>query len=568
MVAFLISGHISASQKLFGGEDMQNGRETQRGNSTDLNGSKEPPSVLPNIVFAAVAGLLILGMVANGLVHRHDGLGDFLTAFVPFGVVLACLVFMYWHFRSAGFGNDVQAADLGAAHGFGRPDEAVNSEAALNHTDPLTGLGNRKRLQEKHARIATTRIGGRQRLTLGLVNLDGMKPINDLFGSTGGDEILRQCAARLEAAVHEDGFICRLSGDEFGFLFPDVGDRNSAEEKGRLLQNVLLAPFDLNGHTVRLSGSFGFAVSKAENESFEDLITNAGTALYHSKRNGRSRVTVYSSEIEEMSRENARLEQALRNAVAEHQVEPYFQPIISLQDGSLLGFEALARWNDPEFGSVSPAKFIPLAEERGIIAALTESMLLRAAEIAANWPEELFLSFNLSSVQLVDPSTANNIIKIIDAAGLPPSRLEIEVTETAMMSDPETAAMVIDQLHQAGVCISMDDFGTGQSSLGRLRELQLDKVKIDRAFIAAIGEDKPAEHIVRAILEMCAGLELTVVAEGIEEIKQAESLKNYGCHAGQGYLFGKPQDARRTMSYIRDFLGRDESREEKLALRA
>ncbi len=142
---------------------------------------------------------------------------------------------------------------------------------------------------------------------------------------------------------------------------------------------------------------------------------------------------------------------------------------------------------------------------------------------------------------------------MIRRAGLPPHRLEIEVTETAIMSDPETASMIIDELHDAGIRISMDDFGTGQSSLGRLRELKLDKVKIDRAFIMAIGEDKPAEHIVRAILEMCAGLELTVVAEGIEELRQAESLKRYGCHAGQGYLFGKPQDAQRTMGYIREF---------------
>ena len=323
------------------------------------------------------------------------------------------------------------------------------------------------------------------------------------------------------------------------------------------MQEVLNAPFDLDGRSVRISGSFGFGVVPHAGNDIEKVVENISSALYHSKRGGRGRVTVYSKDIEKLILENAKIEQALRRATANNEVKPHYQPIISLQDVTLLGFEALARWIDPELGFISPGKFVPLAEERGIIAPLTESLLMQAASTASAWPEHLFLSFNLSSVQLVDPSTAKTIISVIRRAGLDPKRLEIEVTETAIMTDPETAAMIIEELHEAGIRISMDDFGTGQSSLGRLRELKLDKVKIDRAFIMAIGEDKPAEHIVRAILEMCAGLDLTVVAEGIEELGQAESLKSYGCHAGQGYLFGKPQDEHRTMGYIREFLGED-----------
>ncbi|MFZ1813545.1 MAG: EAL domain-containing protein [Rhizobiaceae bacterium] len=440
----------------------------------------------------------------------------------------------------------------------GRKEKITSSKAlSLAYTDPLTGLGNKMRMVEKFNRLVESRKDDPAAFTIGLMNLDGMKPINDLFGHSGGDEIIKQCALRLAASVEGDGFVSRYGGDEFAFIFPYVIDEAGAAQKGKLLQNVLLAPFDLDGRTVRLSGSFGFAIHPYAGDTLEQVMANIETALYHSKRRGRGRVTVYTKEVEDMVRENARIEQALRNAIAQHDVKPHFQPIISLQDGTLLGFESLARWIDPELGFVSPGKFIPLAEERGIIAPLTESLLLQAARAAAEWPDELFLSFNLSSVQLVDPSTADNIMDIIRRAGLPPHRLEIEVTETAMMSDPETAGMIIDSLHKSGIRISMDDFGTGQSSLGRLRELKLDKVKIDRAFIMAIGEDKPAEHIVRAILEMCAGLELTVVAEGIEELRQAESLKRYGCHAGQGYLFGKPQDAHKTMGYIRDFMDRD-----------
>ena len=425
---------------------------------------------------------------------------------------------------------------------------------SLAYTDRLTRLGNHQRMMEKFKSMVGDRRQGDKGFLVGVADMDGMKPINDLYGFDGGDEILKQCAQRLSAAMEKDGFVFRIRGDEFGFLMPEIKDEEGALHIGKILQEVLNAPFDLDGRTVRLSGSFGFAVYPDAGHSFEAVMKNIESALYHSKRGGRGRITVFSKEIEDIILENARMEQALRRAIANNEVRPHFQPIISLQDGKLLGFEALARWIDPELGFVSPAKFIPLAEERGIIAQLTDKLLLHAAKVAAGWPDELFLSFNLSSVQLVDPQTAGDIIRTIAKAGLPANRLEIEVTETAMMSDPETACMIIDELHDAGIRISMDDFGTGQSSLGRLRELKLDKVKIDRAFIMAIGEDKPAEHIVRAILEMCAGLDLTVVAEGIEEMNQAESLKRYGCHAGQGYLFGKPQDEHKTMGYIREFM--------------
>lgn len=433
----------------------------------------------------------------------------------------------------------------------------------LSYTDRLTRLGNEQRMMEKFKTLANSKTGSNKGFLVGMADMDGMKPVNDLYGFNGGDEILKQCAQRLSAAVEKEGYVFRTRGDEFGFLFPEITDHEGAEHMGRILQEVLLAPFDLDGGTVRLSGSFGFALYPDAGNSIEVIMRNIESALYHSKRGGRGRITVYSNEIEQLILEKARMEQALRRAVANDDVQPHFQPIISLQDGKLLGFEALARWIDPELGMVSPGKFIPLAEERGIISSLTDKLLLHAARVAAGWPGDFFLSFNLSSVQLVDPTTAKSIIKTIKKAGLEPERLEIEVTETAMMTDPETASAIIDELHSAGIRVSMDDFGTGQSSLGRLRELKLDKVKIDRAFIMAIGDDKPAEHIVRAILEMCAGLDLTVVAEGIEEMAQAESLKRYGCHAGQGYLFGKAQDEHQTMGYIREFIEADHEAEQQ-----
>ena len=527
--------------------------------------SRQSRDVFNWFVAAALAAAAVSGAAAFASIMLPGTIAGYLT-FIPALVPLPAFYFL-WAKMAPMLANETrQIAVLAQERRFAametNPDAQPGEQhqgviVSLAYIDPLTGLGNKMRMNKKFKRLADARRKNPAAFTIGLMNLDGMKPINDLFGYAGGNEVLKQCAMRLAAAVEGDDFVCRYGGDEFAFLFPHVIDENGASEKGKLLQSVLQAPFDLDGNAVRLSGSFGFAVHPDAGENIETVMGNIDTALYHSKRNGRGRVTVYNRELEEMVRENARMEQALRSAVANHQVTPHFQPIISLQDGKLLGFESLARWIDPELGFVSPAKFIPLAEERGIIASLTDSMLYQAARAAAEWPENLFLSFNVSSVQLIDPATAQNIKDVIARAGLPPQRLEVEVTETAMMSDPETAAMIIDELHQAGIRISMDDFGTGQSSLGRLRELKLDKVKIDRAFIMAIGEDKPAEHIVRAILEMCAGLELTVVAEGIEEIRQAESLKRYGCHAGQGYLFGKPQNAQKTLSYIRDFIRSD-----------
>lgn len=428
---------------------------------------------------------------------------------------------------------------------------------SLSLTDKLTGLGNRMRMQAKfntlEADYRESPESRRKGFAIGLVDINGMKPINDLFGISGGDDVIRQCSQRLRSALEGKGFVYRYEGDVFAFVLPGMVSHKEVEETGKLLQEVIQAPFDIAGCQVRLSGSFGFGIYPEAGRSFEAVQNNLGSALYHSKRNGRGRVTLYCEELERTIRENTLLEQSLRRAIENNEISPHFQPIISLKDGSLLGFEALARWIDAELGFVSPAKFIPLAEERGIISRLTDTLLEQAARTAADWPDDLFLSFNLSSVQLIDSNAAQQILTIIEKAGLPPQRLEIEVTETAMMADPVIAAQIIEDLHQAGVRVSMDDFGTGQSSLGRLRELKLDKVKIDRSFIMAIGDDRPAQHIVRAILEMCAGLDLAVVAEGIEEIGQAENLKRFGCDAGQGYLFGKPQDAHTTMNYIREF---------------
>src|SRR5690606_2888986 len=256
-------------------------------------------------------------------------------------------------------------------------------------------------------------------------------------------------------------------------------------------------------------------------------VNKAETALYHAKRSGRGRVVVYTREMEETAKRVTRIEQALRRAVSAGDVEPHFQPIVDLKTRRTIGFEALARWSDRDLGFVSPATFIPIAEERGIIGPLAQLVLRKATEAARSWPDDLFLSFNLSPSQLVDQNTGLQILSILNKTGFDPRRLEIEITETGLMTDPASAEKIVEDLKRVGIRVSLDDFGTGQSSLGRLREFNFDKLNIVRAFVSSILDDKPSEHIIRAILAMCEGLGMDVVAEGIEDERQAHRLVQF-----------------------------------------
>ncbi|TCL75830.1 diguanylate cyclase/phosphodiesterase [Rhizobium sp. BK251] len=423
---------------------------------------------------------------------------------------------------------------------------------AMAYTDPLTGLGNRYRMRDKVRLLSAERASDPAPFTIGIANLDSFKPINDLFGSAAGDEILCQVAHRLKACIPDGAIVIRHGGDEFAFVLPLVFERAGAEKFGQMIREVLSAPYDLGDRNVRLSASFGFAIYPFAGEEFEDLLKSAETALYRSKRRGRGQITVYSKEIALEMRRATQLEQALRNAIISDAIDVHFQPIVSLSNSVAVGFEALARWSDPDLGFVSPAVFVPLAEERGFIDALSETLLRKAAEAALSWPRELFLSFNLSSVQLMDPGTTNSILAILGRVGFDPHRLELEITETAVMSSADTAHRILSDLRQAGVRISLDDFGTGQSSLGRLRDFMFDKIKIDRAFVSRINSDRASEHIVKAILAMCEGLDLEVVAEGIEDYAEAVKLRALGCGMGQGYYFGKPADAIATLRYLQE----------------
>lgn len=426
----------------------------------------------------------------------------------------------------------------------------------LAFTDPLTGLGNMRRFFDKVDRLIADRADDPAPFTIGILDLDGFKPINDLFGHAAGDEILIQVAMRLRAAMDGQSAVTRVGADEFAFLLPMVFSEEVASEKSKMLIEILSAPYDVGERTARLSASVGCSLFYSGDETTGVLVQKAETALYQAKRSGRGRVVVYTREMEEAAKRVTRIEQALRRAVSAGEVEPHFQPIVDLRERTVVGFETLARWNDRDLGNVPPSVFIPIAEERGFIGPLSQLILRKATEAARNWPRELFLSFNLSPSQLVDQNTGLHILAILDRTGFDPRRLEIEITETGLMTDPVSAEKIVTDLRRVGIRVSLDDFGTGQSSLGRLREFNFDKLKIDRAFVSSILDDRPSEHIIRAILAMCEGLGMDVVAEGIEEEAQAEKLIQFGCAGGQGYLFGKPANADATLGYLRDTLRR------------
>lgn len=422
-------------------------------------------------------------------------------------------------------------------------------------TDPLTGLGNVHRFYDKVNRLISDRSDDPAPFAVGVLDLDGFKPINDLFGRSAGDEILQQVAMRLRAAMDEHSTVTRIGADEFAFLFPMVFSEDAAAEKARMLIEILSAPYDVGHRTARLSASAGCSLFYSEEDTTDHLLNKAETALYQAKRSGRGRVAVYTREMEEAAKRVTRIEQALRRAAAAGEVEPYFQPIVDLATRRVIGFEALARWTDRDLGPVSPSVFIPIAEERGIISQLSQLMLRKAVEAARDWPEDLFLSFNLSPSQLVDYNTGLQILAILERTGFNPRRLEIEITETGLMNDPVSAEKIVQDMQRVGIRVSLDDFGTGQSSLGRLRDFHFDKLKIDRAFVSSILDDHPSEHIIRAILALCEGLGMEAVAEGIETEAQAERLVDFGCGGGQGFLFGKAQSAEETLKYLLSVTG-------------
>lgn len=416
-----------------------------------------------------------------------------------------------------------------------RAREAVTQMA---YTDALTDLPNRRAFE----RMLSDRIaaGAGKPFAVCLLDLDGFKPVNDAYGHSVGDEVLVEAGKRLRAATAGAGELARMGGDEFAVIADNISSNDDIARLAGKMRSVFDAPIIIGTVTVRLSCSFGFSTYPGSGSDAGRLIDRADMALYRAKADRDGSYRIFDPSFESSAVERAAIEQDLRTAIANNALDIHFQPIIDLTSGKLSGFEALARWNSPTLGPVSPATFVPIAEQCGLIEAMTDNLLLRAARIAAKWPNHLRLAFNMSAFQLDKPSAGLKIIRILAEAGLPPHRFEAEITETAILKNIDASRETIDMLKAAGARVALDDFGTGFSSLSHVKDLPLDKIKIDRSFVDKVCTDEKIGNIVRSIIQMCEFLDLECVAEGIEHKDHLSFLRDNNCAGGQGYLFSRP----------------------------
>jgi diguanylate cyclase (GGDEF)-like protein len=410
-------------------------------------------------------------------------------------------------------------------------------------TDPLTGLANRRAFLRHLTRRAAAlgRRGGG--FALALVDLDGFKPINDTFGHATGDVVLREVGIRLGIASGGGALVARTGGDEFALLYPNVRDGGVAAAAGGAICAALEEPFVVDGREFRLSGCCGMTLLARGDCQVEQALIRADTALYRAKQSGRSGIVIFSREMDEMHRRRKQIEKALRLPQVQDAIALVFQPIRDLASGELRAFEALARWDHDELGRVPPDQFVPIAEQINVIGAISEKLLAKAAREARRWAGSIRLSFNVSAVQLCTAGSSDRILSVLGAEGLEPSRLQIEVTETALLADFEAARRNLHALRAAGARIVLDDFGAGHASISYLREMQFDGIKLDGTLVCSVLDSLRGRRLLKGVLDLCASMGLPCVAEHIESPDQLALLRELGCREGQGFFLSPPLTA-------------------------
>ncbi|MBP2447504.1 putative bifunctional diguanylate cyclase/phosphodiesterase [Rhizobium leguminosarum] len=375
---------------------------------------------------------------------------------------------------------------------------------------------------------------------LGILDLDGFKPVNDVFGHAAGDLVLKETARRFTALLGEEGIVSRLGGDEFGIIFPCSMTRQAIADLGQALCAAVRDPYEIPDGSVRVFGSCGIVYSEIGTYTAEDLYEKADFALYQVKSKRSSGVEFFSAEHEKILTQRHLIELELQANDFASELKLEYQPIVELKSGRVVGYEALARWDSARFGRISPDAFIPAAERTAVIGRLTRILFARALEALAIIPHHLRLSFNLSARDICDHETSMALLGMITRSGIDPRRIEFEITETALLSDFDTADQVISMLRAAGISIALDDFGTGYSSLSHIHRLGFDKLKIDKAFVMNFDRDARCMNITRSVANLCQNLGIASVAEGVESEAIAEGLKAVGVRLAQGYHFARP----------------------------
>ncbi|HML16699.1 MAG TPA: EAL domain-containing protein [Bryobacteraceae bacterium] len=440
--------------------------------------------------------------------------------------------------------------------GDGKPVRIAGSVTDISSTklvDPLTGLGNRRMLLDRLAAV----LHAGNRFCLVLLDLDGFKVMNGSFGHGTGDAVLIETGARLKAFAAARNLsgatISRVGGDEFALLIEDCGaslpDAIVPDAIATALLDQIPSPMSIHGFEIVLSASLGVVVDAVPGSTPEDLLRDADIAMYRAKECGRNRWEMFEPALRERAKARMAIVQDLRRAIELNQLAVFYQPKVHLKTRAIIGFEALMRWRHPERGLMAPAEFIPLAEETGLIVPLGEWILTEACRQLKIWQTKfpfdppLSMNVNLSVKQLSDPNLVDRVCALLEETGIAPETLKLELTESSLITDLESARDVLSSLQLLRIGLKLDDFGTGYSSLSYLRALHFDSLKIDRSFVMRLCEDPETRAIVETIMNLARALDMGVVAEGIEEAEQLEALVGLGCEVGQGFLFSKPVEA-------------------------
>ena len=410
----------------------------------------------------------------------------------------------------------------------------------LAYHDPLTGLANRLLFKEQLENVLKDTLETPRPVAVLFIDLDGFKGINDTLGHSIGDLLLKAIATRIRDILPKNGRIARLGGDEFAVLQLSAEQPSAAIALAQQIIEVVGCPLAIEGYDVTVSASIGVAVADVGSMSAEKFLKSADIAMYCAKADGPGNYRMFDSEMDAVVQARSALERDMRNGIVQNEFRLFYQPLVSLETQKVTAFEALMRWQHPERGMISPAEFIPLAEDTGLIVRLGEWALREACFEAMGWPDDISVSVNLSAVQFAKGDLVATVMNALASSGLPAARLELEITETVLLEGSDQNVGILDQLHELGVRISLDDFGTGYSSIGYLRSFKFDKLKIDQSFVKDLLGDEKSLAIVRAIVGLGVSFGITTTAEGVETEDQERCLNLEGCNEVQGYLYSKP----------------------------
>ena len=432
-----------------------------------------------------------------------------------------------------GVGSDVSDAHRSA--------DKINRMARY---DTLTGLPNRLQVNETLAHTMTESKRWNGRCGFLMIDLDRFKAVNDTLGHPIGDRLLTAVAERLNSIMTSNELCGRLGGDEFGVVVKDVRDPLYLQRLGQKIIDILSQPYELDQHTLFIGASVGSAIGPRDGRTVEMLVRSADLALYRSKDAGGNVVFAFEPQLHAEAEERRVLELALRRALERNEFNLHFQPVVNASTGAIESFEALLRWNNAELGMISPAKFIPIAEEARLITAIGEWALRTACEEAMHWPSNIRIAVNVSAEQLTNANFVSSVMSALAQSGLPPQRLELEVTESIFMKEGTVAVKVLDRILSLGVRLALDDFGTGYSSLGYLSKTKFSTIKVDRSFVQGASRKAPeCLAIIRAVVALANSLGMSTTAEGVETDEECQMINSLGCKKIQGYLFGRPMPA-------------------------